>query len=734
MTCGVQDLPQVSAAGLVGSAENNRKTMMLSATSIMIIAITRRTMYVPTASLRVRAGSAGREPTDGPEAGGWHPPPGRRNGRAVYRVGRLLLDVQVRVAPGAVRGPDVDLAVAAARSDLRAGQALLATEAGRDDPRVGHGLLVEVLPHLALLGPVRLSLVVGQRELEAAVGGEELGDDGGGVRPVGAPAGERHLVLLLRVLNRRVVLALLDRVQLHRDAGLGERGLHRGRALVVVRRLVVVVRDRRHRLTRLLDQLLGVCGVTVVRDLGAEQAVPHAGRRVVRRQVRLDHAVREVTGERATGDGAQLSAVQSGHERLAVLEVRHLLGVDRDVAHVRVVLVDPAVSEARVVEDRGERGGRQVVPREGCLVLAGVGLQALVAGLLADAELHHDLVRVGRTVLVGLGAPARVAVEHQLLALGVLGDLVRAVRHDLVVVLLTRVLRLRHRRERRQGHGVVEVTGRLVQVEGDGLAVRRAGHGLVEGGRVVLRGLVRALVRRVALGVLGDVQEADRVRRPVGDHRLGERAGDAVLDVGAGDVGAVLPLDPVAEREGPGLRAVRRLAGVRREVRDDRVGLLAVLAQLERCERAGEVPAGERKVLTGVVALGVEVGELLVEREDREGATLLSLGRPATAATGARATAVVVATAARSQRESAGRGEGDEAKTGDGLAHVVSSWSRTGPVCPSVRFPASGTRSRRLAGKSNSCRTRRWTWYGSAGLSCVPPAGPAHRGPSRRAG
>src|SRR5215212_7938682 len=200
MTCGVQDLPQVSAAGLVGSAENIRKTMMLSATSIMIIAITRRTMYVPTASLRVRAGSADREPTDGPEAGGWHPPPGRRNGRAVYRVGRLLLDVQVRVAPGAVRGPDVDLAVAAARSDLRAGQALLATEAGRDDPRVRHGLLVEVLPHLALLGAVRLSLglghrvveglVIGQRELEAAVGGEELGDDRGGVRPVGAPAGQ----------------------------------------------------------------------------------------------------------------------------------------------------------------------------------------------------------------------------------------------------------------------------------------------------------------------------------------------------------------------------------------------------------------------------------------------------------------------------------------------------------------------------------------------------------------
>jgi hypothetical protein len=44
MTCGLHDLPHVRDAGSAGSAWKSRKTIMLRATSIRIIATTRRMM------------------------------------------------------------------------------------------------------------------------------------------------------------------------------------------------------------------------------------------------------------------------------------------------------------------------------------------------------------------------------------------------------------------------------------------------------------------------------------------------------------------------------------------------------------------------------------------------------------------------------------------------------------------------------------------------------------------
>src|SRR5665647_3586179 len=99
-----------------------------------------------------------------------------------------------------------------------------------------------------------------------------------------------------------------------------------------------------------------------------------------------------VTGVAPAVDGEDLCSVHRGHDRLAVLEVRHLGGVDREVVDVRVVLVDPARGEPLVVEHRGERWRVERVARDRRLVGAGVGLHALVDDAGLERELHHDLV------------------------------------------------------------------------------------------------------------------------------------------------------------------------------------------------------------------------------------------------------------------------------------------------------------------------------------------------------
>jgi hypothetical protein len=90
--------------------------------------------------------------------------------------------------------------------------------------------------------------------------------------------------------------------------------------------------------------------------------------------------------------------------------------------------------------------------------------------------------------------------------------------------------------------------------------------GLVEGSLTGGVGHVGPLVDRSALGVLRDVDELERVVGTTGDHVGGEGTGDAVLQVLTRDVGVVLPLHAILEGELPGLAAVGRRAGVRRQV------------------------------------------------------------------------------------------------------------------------------------------------------------------------
>src|SRR5690606_33817545 len=130
--------------------------------------------------------------------------------------------------------------------------------------------------------------------------------------------------------------------------------------------------------------------------------------------------------------------------------------------------------------------------------------------------------------------------------------------------------------------------------------------------------VVDALHGLQALAVVVAADERARVVVGAGEVRLRVRLGDreqageaalhAVLDVGAGDRGAVLPADVVLELEVPDPVALAGAAGVGGQVAHDLAGGLAGL----RAER-GERPGGEAADVGlggGGDALRVQVGRL----------------------------------------------------------------------------------------------------------------------------
>lgn len=170
----------------------------------------------------------------------------------------------------------------------------------------------------------------------------------------------------------------------------------------------------------------------------------------------------------------------------------------------------------------------------------------------------------------------------------------------MLVVLLLGVVLLGHDGEAAHGDHEVEVGVGLLQLERDGLAVDLDG--------VEVLAAVRALV------LVAADQPALRVTRTLGDER-GEEALEGVAHVRDRDVGAVLPLHVVLQREGPGLAAVGRGTGVRGEVTHERgaaLGVDLVAGQTaQEQDRAGALVRGVELRRVQVVPVD------LVQRVDR---------------------------------------------------------------------------------------------------------------------
>ncbi len=299
-----------------------------------------------------------------------------------------------------------------------------------------------------------------------------------------------------------------------------------------------------------------------------------------------------LAGEGAADVQADRGPVEGDGHGLADLDVLDLVDVDPVVPGVRVEAADRAtgvvrVRLLRVLEDDGEVLGLDLAVLHGELVIARGGHEPLVEDLRVDAEVDLPLVGIGMAVGVARLVPLGVADEDHLAAVAgrVALDHVRprGDRQDLRgPVGLARVGGLGDRREA-EGGGVVEVANRLVEVEGDGLAVGGAGDGLVEHRLLVRGGLVGTRVLRgLAIRLEGDVEVRDRVGRPLVDDVGRERPRDAVRDVRARDRRAVLEGDPITQGEGPGLAAVGRGAEVGRKVRGQRGALGRVGRELVR--------------------------------------------------------------------------------------------------------------------------------------------------------
>jgi hypothetical protein len=157
-----------------------------------------------------------------------------------------------------------------------------------------------------------------------------------------------------------------------------------------------------------------------------------------------------------------------------------------------------------------------------------------------------------------------------------------------LLVLRAGVLAGRNRGGRRDLGEVVEATERLVQVEDDGLVVRRVDR------RVVL-----TLARVRALVAL-EVEEVVEVRRAVDQRRLLQRTRHTVFDVLRRDRGAVLELHTLTQLVRPGLAAVAGHAQAFGEVTGQLAAGLA-RADLEHGQRTGvqasQVP---RQTVVGV--------------------------------------------------------------------------------------------------------------------------------------
>src|SRR4029077_2990719 len=161
-----------------------------------------------------------------------------------------------------------------------------------------------------------------------------------------------------------------------------------------------------------------------------------------------------------------------------------------------------------------------------------------------------------------------------------------------------------------QSGGVVEVRDRLVEVEGDRVAV--AGQGLVVKGVLCRGGLVGpGVLRGARLGVRRDVQVRDLVGRALVDHAGRERPRDAVLHVIAGHRRAVLPRDSVAQREAPLGRGRVLRPRVGGHVRNDRGPFLGIGRVLIGGEGTLDGASEEGQVLTGIDALRVYLVPLL---------------------------------------------------------------------------------------------------------------------------
>ncbi len=273
-----------------------------------------------------------------------------------------------------------------------------------------------------------------------------------------------------------------------------------------------------------------------------------------------------------------------------------------------------AGQQVLVLQHLRQRGRLDAGARDVDVLVTSDDLVVQVVGL--QAELHVDLVR--QRLAVGVGRRVPVGVAHERAAgadVGVAVPHVRTRGDRVAGVLLAGVLGRRDRCRRGQLRQVVELGERLLEVEDDRVVVGRLDR---RGDVGVLRTLEGTLVALRPGQQVGEVARALLELGPV------DVARDGVGDVLGGDRRAVLELQALLDRVGPGLAAVGGLAEVGGHVGHQLEALLAG-SRLVHHQRA-EVVAAE---VPGVAVVGVTRVEAVTPggaESHLEGAALLVRG------------------------------------------------------------------------------------------------------------
>ena len=282
-----------------------------------------------------------------------------------------------------------------------------------------------------------------------------------------------------------------------------------------------------------------------------------------------------------------------------------MLGVDGEVFQRAVAAGGQQLLVVRVGLRLRELRGRHESGQERVLAFTGALHDRLGGHRGVLSHLEHDLVGARGAHRIGLLVPVGVAHEDGLLAGLVRLDLVRAGGHRQLAVAGRRALAVGHGGERGERDDPRPVAERRVEVEDDGLVVRRLDGAellAVERAVVVLRTLEQRLVVAQAAG-----------------QRVGEGTLQPVLDVLGGDGRAVGELEPVLERVRPRLAVVARLAGVGGQIGHDL--RLALVGDLPRGQAAEDVAVrgGRQTLALGRVQIHLRAGQQHVQRAALDG-------------------------------------------------------------------------------------------------------------------